>query len=113
VALEVIASQLVWNCLTAKDIPSEHEREVRYILMATHGTLAEHVKYLDRGGTRMPYIETPVPLREQGSLSEILIGPTAPVGTEAMVREILTELGYHATIPINRSSVSYRSSGGG
>jgi Protein of unknown function (DUF2971) len=113
VALEVIASQLVWNCVTAKDVSSAREREVRYILMATHGTWAEHAKYLDRGGARVPYIETPVPLREAGNLSEILVGPTAPEGSEALVREVLIGLGYDATIPIIRSSVSYRSGGGG
>jgi hypothetical protein len=34
---ELISSQLVWNCLTAKDLKYANEREVRYVIMNLPG----------------------------------------------------------------------------
>ena len=42
VALEVIASQLIWNCLTAKNVKYENEREVRYLIMNMRGKFDAH-----------------------------------------------------------------------
>jgi hypothetical protein len=101
-AKQLIASQLVWNCLTAKSIGYQNEREVRYVIMNVPGKF---------DGLRKPlgdkyYIEADVPLKTAGNIKEILIGPMASAATEAMVAGLLNEFGYPYGIPIRRSAVS-------
>jgi hypothetical protein len=52
------------------------------------------------------YVETPLPIREPDSITEILVGPDAPAGAEAMVAELLGRTGYPAGIPVICSVVS-------
>jgi hypothetical protein len=100
VALEVIASQLIWNCLTAKSVKYENEREVRYVIMNVRGKFDTHRKSF-RG---KHYVETPLSLKERGNIVEILVGPLAPTKAEATVAGILKKNNYPAGIPIRRSS---------
>jgi hypothetical protein len=97
---EVIASQLVWNCLTAKSDEFKNEREVRYVIMNVPGKFESIRKSL---GER-DYIEVDLSLKAPGSINEILVGPFASAGAEAMVGALLKELGYSENIPIQRSS---------
>lgn len=97
---EVIASQLVWNCLTAKGQAYENEREVRYIIMNLPGKFEGIRKSLGE----KDYIEADLPLKAPTNIKEILVGPLAPAGTETMVWALLKELGYSETITINRST---------
>ncbi len=99
-AREVIASQLIWNCLTAKHIKYSNEREVRYIIMNVLAKFDGHRKVFD-GKT---YIEAPLALKAPGSIMQILVGPNAPVHAETMVSDFLTALGYPEGIPLRRSS---------
>jgi len=100
-AKEVIASQLVWNCLTAKSTCYENEREVRYLLMNVPGKFDAHRKSFN--GKR--YIEAPLPLKKPGSIVEILVGPLAPPDAEAKVAEILKDYSYPEDILIRRSGI--------
>jgi hypothetical protein len=106
-AKEVIASQLVWNCLTAKNIDYENEREVRYLIMNVRGQFDAHRKNFNG----KHYIEAALPLRKPGSLTEILVGPLAPLDAAAKVAEILKEHGYPEGISISRSAISARPPG--
>ena len=63
---EVVASQLIWNCLTAKRMRYANEREVRYLVLNLRGKFDAHRKTF--GGR--PYIEAKLPLKERGSLTE-------------------------------------------
>jgi hypothetical protein len=96
---EVIASQLIWNCLTAKNLRYANEREVRYLLLNLRGKFDAHRKQFDG----KHYVETMLPLKQPGSLVEILVGPRAPEGTEEKLCKFLDAQGYPA-IPIRRSS---------
>jgi hypothetical protein len=100
-AKEVIASQLVWNCLTAKSIGHENEREVRYLLLNVPGKFDAH----RRSFNGKYYVEAPLPLKKSGSIVEILAGPLAPPDAEAKVAEILKVNGYPEDIPVVRSSI--------
>jgi hypothetical protein len=101
-AREVIASQLIWNCLTAKDSKFADENEVRCIIMNIRKNFDPHrMSYNNR-----LYVETPMPLRAAGQITEIIIGPRAPNGAEAMVVEFLKAQGYPTSIPINRSTLT-------
>jgi hypothetical protein len=98
-AREVIASQLVWNCLTAKHLKYQDEREVRYVIMGTKKKFENLVQV--QQGSRREFVEHSLPLRD-GTV-EILIGPLAPAGTEAIVREFLQKNGYPSNVAIRRS----------
>jgi hypothetical protein len=101
-AREVIAGQLVWNCVTAKENRFSDEREVRFIIMGISKKLDGLRKSLS--GSKRMYIETPLPLKEPGSITEILVGPNAPGGAEVMIEQYLKSNGYPLGIPIVRSS---------
>jgi hypothetical protein len=40
------------------------------------------------------YIEAPLPLKQPGSIMQILVGPAAPSGSAKMVSDFLKEQGY-------------------
>jgi hypothetical protein len=101
-AREVIASQLIWNCLTAKESRYRDEREVRCIIM---GIRKDFDAFRKNFGTRQ-YVETPMPLQKAGSIAEILIGPLAPPKAESRVTTFLQSEGYRQDIPVRRSSVT-------
>ena len=100
-AREVIASQLVWNCLTAKDSSYADEQEVRCIIMNVCKNFDAH-RQTHNGRF---YVETPMPLKTAGHITEILVGPLAPANTEEMVTEFLRAQGFMETVPIGRSTV--------
>jgi Protein of unknown function (DUF2971) len=98
---EVIASQLIWNCMTAKSATYENEREVRGVIMNVRANF---------DGIRKPlggkfYVEHDLPLREPGSITEIIVGPLAPADAEETVRMMLGQLGYPHRITVTRSSL--------
>jgi Protein of unknown function (DUF2971) len=99
-AQELLASQLIWNCLTAKHIRYEDEREVRGIILNVKSKFDPWRR--TRAGR--DYVEHALPLTVSGSITEILVGPDAPPDAEASVRAILATQGYPDTIPVGRSS---------
>jgi hypothetical protein len=103
VAREVLASQLVWNCLTAKDQHFANEKEIRCIIMNVRANFDPYRRAL---GTRN-YVEHELPLKAKGAIAEILIGPHAPADAEAKVAALLHDEGYPDDIPILRSSLSH------
>lgn len=99
---EVIASQLIWNCLTAKHSDYSNEREVRYIIMNVRAKFDGHRKIFD-GKT---YIEAPLTLKAPGSIMHVLVGPNAPANAEERLADLLKMEGYPEEIPIRRSRCS-------
>jgi hypothetical protein len=99
-AKEYIARQLVWRCITAKRICWEHQSEVRFVILNQSKNFGGLTKTHTDGRT---YITYTLPLLDAGSITEIMIGRTAPSDAEQWVRELLGNLGY-PTIPITRSS---------
>jgi hypothetical protein len=98
---ELLARQLIWNCLTSKHSKYQSEQEVRCIIM----NLPSKFDGLRAFCGERPYVDTPMPLRAEG-ISEILVGPNAPHGKEGEVRQCLAAWGYPDTIPVSRSSVT-------
>jgi hypothetical protein len=99
VAREVIASQLIWNCLTAKHENFSNEREVRHIIMGITSKFDFCRKYF----SGRAYVDTPLKLKAAGSIMEILVGPRASDDAEAMVKAFLKANSYPATIGVRRS----------
>lgn len=98
---EVIASQLIWNCLTAKIDIYENEREVRGVVMNVRANFE---------GIRKPlgkkfYVEHYLPLKASGSITEIIVGALAPAGAEDVVQTMLGDLGYPDGIAVTRSGL--------
>lgn len=98
-AREVIANQLIWNCLTAKETKFAIEEEVRFVLM---GVCKKFDSYRKNHNGRL-YVETPVALKIPGNISEIIIGPNASEDAENFVSDFLQSNGYPKDIPIVRS----------
>jgi hypothetical protein len=101
-AREVIASQLIWNCLTAKDAKYADEREVRCMLMNIRKKFDCH-RRMHNG---RPYVEASLRLKAAGQITEVLVGPIAPACSEAMVSEFVRANGYPGCVPVIRSKAS-------
>lgn len=99
-----IANALIWNCLTAKADKFRDERETRYIII---GQCADFDDCRRQHNGR-DYIETPLSLKEVGNITEILVGPDAPRGTEGKAMDLLEDFGYPAGIPVVRSAINGR-----
>ena len=74
-AREVIASQLIWNCLTAKHNSFSNEREVRYIIMGIISKFDPHRKHFNSKA----YVETPLPLKTLGASLKYWLVPMRPL----------------------------------
>ncbi|MGC2602252.1 MAG: DUF2971 domain-containing protein [Rhodomicrobium sp.] len=109
-ARDVMASPLIWNCLTSKHPAYAHEREVRLVIMGTPEKLSPHVKTRLRGSEIVPYIAHAMPLREPHHIAEIVVGPAAPQGAERDVSTMIRSLGVEVDFPVGRSDIPYRPS---
>jgi len=99
-ARELLAQQLIWNCLTAKEARYHDEREVRGIIM---NVTANFDPYRKTFGKRA-YVEHQLDLKSPGAIAEILIGPLAHSSADDMVRDFLRAHGYPSGIPVLRSA---------
>jgi hypothetical protein len=99
-AHELLANQLIWNCLTAKESRFEGEREVRGIVMNVRAKFAPY----RRAHAGRTYIEHDLSLKAPGSIAEILVGPDAAEDAEEWVRALLTAEGYADDILVRRST---------
>jgi hypothetical protein len=101
----LIASELILHSLTIKHEAYRHENEVRLALVGQVASLAPHRKTRTRGGELVPYLEIEMPVRAEGSISEIVVGPCASAHAEDGVRALA-----HARTHIRRSTIPYRAS---
>lgn len=108
-ARSVVAAPLLWNALTCKHPGYQHEAEVRMIILGEKKKFKGKISRRIRNGKVVPYIPRHLPLREQGNITEIVIGPAAAKSAERKVRRLLTSLGMDSKIPIRRSRIPYRS----
>jgi hypothetical protein len=104
---DLIASPMIWRCLTLKHSAYEHEREVRLLITGTPEALRPHVTTRFRGSEIVPYIPQPMPLREKDNIVEIMVGPAAPPDTVCALRTMLDALGV-AVDHIHPSEIPYR-----
>lgn len=107
-ARAVIASPLIWNCLTSKHPAYGHEQEVRLIILGMHDKLRPYIKTRIRGAEIVPYIPYNMLVRKQHSIGQILVGPAANADAERTVRTMLKSLGIKHDVPISRSLIPYR-----
>lgn len=99
-AREFIASQLIWNCLTAKEERFSDERETRGIILNVKAKFDPY-RHIING---RHYVEHEMGLKAPDAITEILIGPRAPVDAEEQIRSLLNSEGYSTAIPVVRST---------
>ncbi|MBV9378878.1 MAG: DUF2971 domain-containing protein [Alphaproteobacteria bacterium] len=104
---ELIASPLIWNCITSKHIGYESEREVRLVLMGQTCKLAPYVRTRLRGSERVPYVAHPFRVQEPGAIFEIVVGPSAASDAKERVDQMLKSHGL-ANVSVTRSEIPYR-----
>jgi DUF2971 family protein len=99
-AREMLASQLIWNCLTAKEQRFADERETRGVILNLRAKFDPYRRMINGRN----YVEHEMPLKAAGAISEILIGPNAPTDAEDRVKSLLNAEGYSSVIPVVRSA---------
>lgn len=108
IANVLIASSWIWNSLTSKHDAYEAEREVRLIMFGSQGSLSQYIKTRIRGNEIIPYVPHRMPLKQQGAITEIVIGPAAHKDSERTVKQMLSEIGVQHEVAVNRSPIPYR-----
>jgi hypothetical protein len=88
-ANRLVADELILNCLTVKGPSWEPENETRLVILGQRANLAPYRLTRNRGTEIVPFIKHRIPLREPGSITEILIGPAAPSDAEDFVCSLL------------------------
>jgi hypothetical protein len=105
-AREVLASPLIWNCLTCKHPAYSRENEVRLIILGSQKIFDGKVPVRIRKGEVIPYFNRPMGLHKPGSIVEVVIGPAAPIGAEDGVRTLLDK--HKIKARISRSKIPYK-----
>jgi len=105
---EMLMVQLIFNSLVIKHEAYQNEREVRLFILGEHEKLKGHISTRPRQGEIVPFIKTPFPLQTEGSIFEIVVGPSALENAENGVRALVQQF-YKAPDSIaRRSSIPYR-----
>jgi hypothetical protein len=108
-ARSVVAAPLIWNALTCKHPGYKHEAEVRLVILGQVSKFRGKLSKRSRNGKSVPYIPYDLPLREPGTIAEIVIGPAAAKGTEAKIKRMLKSAGVGYPVRVRRSRIPYRS----
>jgi hypothetical protein len=107
-ANRLISSQLIGVSLGTKHGAYSHEQEVRLVMIGTTETQKPHVKTRIRGAEIVPFIEGDMPLRNNGGIVEIVVGPAAgPTATDS-VQKLLESFGVEVENRIQESGIPYR-----
>lgn len=105
-ARELIASELLLNSLMIKHPAYKNEAEVRLVVAGARNSFANCLSTRTRGGRIIPFIKKKFPVRANGSIAEIVVGPSAVAGAEIGVRALFQS---DTTPEIRRSDIPYRS----
>lgn len=106
-ANELIASPLVWNCITSKHVGYEHECEIWLLLLGQSSNLSPYRRVRMRGSESVPYVAHAFDTREPGAIHEIVIGPAAAADAEDKVLDLLAAYDLQSVF-VTRSGIPYR-----
>jgi hypothetical protein len=99
---------IFWYALQVKHKAYKQEGETRLIINAERAELTPYIDIRSRGSALVPFIRSPMPVKTPGSITEIVIGPSAEAGAEDSLRTLLLSLGLSADIRLWRSDIPYR-----
>lgn len=109
-ANRLVGVELILNCLIMKGLSWKSENEARLFILGECANLAPYRLTRSRltrdGGTEIvPYIKHRMPLREPGSITEILIGSAAPADAEDFACSLLAPFHSDPRSIIRRSAL--------
>ncbi len=107
-ANQLIAGQLIGISLGVKHEAYRHEQEVWLVILGTQNAQRNDVKTRVRGAEIVPYMESPLPLRDKDGITDIVIGPAAPSSTKDAVHSLLRSFGVDPNGRIRESGIPYR-----
>jgi hypothetical protein len=104
-----LAVPILWNSITTKHAAYQNETETRLLIINELAKLAPHIETRARGSNLIPFIRSPMPIRAAGSITEIVIGPSAsaPEAKDAL-KSLLLSQGLPQEIPLRLSDIPYR-----
>ena len=104
----ILASILIWSCLTSKHTAYGREQEIRLIIMGERDKLTPKIKTRLRGSEIVPYIAQPLAIRGPEAIFEIVTGPAAGADAERTVRTMLRSFEVDDKVLIDSSGIPYR-----
>ena len=104
----VLASVLIWNCLTSKHNAYDREQEVRLIILGERDKLTPKITTRLRGSEIVPYIAQQLAIRGAEAIFEIVTGPAAGADAERTVRTMLRSFNIDDKVPFESSGIPYR-----
>jgi hypothetical protein len=106
-ANSLLARELILNSLVVKHSDWAPEHEVRLFILGEAAILAPYVTTRSRSAQTVPFIKSDMPLREPGSIAEIVLGPAAPSDAEDFACSLLAPFHSDPRSTIRRSIISY------
>lgn len=106
-ATKLLARELILSSLIVKHSDWSPEQEVRLFILGEGANLAPYVSMRSRGMETVPFIKSDMPLRQPGSITEIVIGPAAPSDAEDFACSLLAPFHTDPRSIIRRSIISY------
>src|SRR6516225_6304047 len=105
---DILASDVILNCLTSKHNAYKSKKEVRLIIVGTGDT--SRIRTRLRGSEIVPYIAYDLAVRSPQTILEIVTGPAAGTDAPRTVRTMLSSLKVedHHKILVNPSEIPYR-----
>ena len=103
-AKALIASELVLCSMMIKHEAYRNEKEVRLALVGQHNNLEQHILTRVRGSEVIPFIKVRLPIRAEGNIAEIVLGPSAAPNAEDGARSLLPS----QQVSVRRSVIPYR-----
>lgn len=92
---------LIWNSITTKERKWEPENETR--LLVVIDLLKPQLAVQTRPRDSRRYVEIPLALFEPGTITEIMVGPSASSGVEERISDLLDQLGFPGTPKITHA----------
>lgn len=105
IAFQFVLSVFVF-ATTCKHDAYVKEAEVRQILLAETSEIANHVQLRVRGPNLVPYVPSPLKVRDEDAIKRIVVGPGADALAEDAVKSLLRKHGLPPEI-VEPSSIPY------
>lgn len=99
---------LLWHSLTSKHPAYKHEDEVRLMIVGEVENLKPYVEMRTRGAEIVPFIRSPMMLRGDGNIKEIVVGPTAKATASDDIKNLLVSYEINTGEIVRKSDIPYR-----
>ncbi len=105
----LLATAIIFNCITSKHPAYQSEQETRIILINEKEKLRRYIKTRIRGSELIPFVPHKMPLKTNLAIASIAVGPSAHKGAEDGLGSFLVSQGILEKDLVVRSTIPYRS----